>query len=153
MSYWPRPFIIAGLTEDERRPVGKGRMCRLPVWNSAIVPSTDIRSSETGAQNARGKNFQKFTCSNFCGFVFRGSYFRVLVMGHENCENLDLVKIFCYTVLKLITGVEMCEHWFESLEQFCDCLVQQKAPLLSHSLLYISTPVFLRRVWEWDYLW
>ena len=25
-SYWPRPFIVAGLTEDERCPVGKGRM-------------------------------------------------------------------------------------------------------------------------------
>ena len=24
-SYWPRPFIVAGLTEDERCPVGKGR--------------------------------------------------------------------------------------------------------------------------------
>ena len=24
-SYWPRPFIITELTEDERCPVGKGR--------------------------------------------------------------------------------------------------------------------------------
>ena len=24
-SYWPRPFIVAGLTEDKRCPVGKGR--------------------------------------------------------------------------------------------------------------------------------
>ena len=32
----------------------------LPVWNSAIVPSSDVRSSETSAQNARGKNLQKF---------------------------------------------------------------------------------------------
>ena len=39
-------------------------------------------------------------CSNFHGFVFRGSYFHVLVVGRENHENLDLTKISCYTVLK-----------------------------------------------------
>ena len=38
----------------------------------------------------------KFMCSN----LFRGSYFRVLVVGHENRENLDLAKISRYTVLK-----------------------------------------------------
>ena len=54
---------------------------------------SNVRSSETSAQNARGKNFQKFTCSNF-----RGSYFRVLVVGRENRENLDLAKISRYTV-------------------------------------------------------
>ena len=32
--------------------------------------------------------------------LFRGSYFRVLVVGHENRENLDLVKISRYTVPK-----------------------------------------------------
>ena len=39
------------------------------------MPSSDVRSSETSAQNARGKNFQKFTCSNFRGFVFLFSRF------------------------------------------------------------------------------
>ena len=63
------------------------------------MPSSDVRSSETSAQNVRGKNFQKFMCSNFHGFVFRGSYFRVLVVGRENRENLDLAKISRYTVL------------------------------------------------------
>ena len=63
------------------------------------MPLSDVRSSETSTQNARGKNFQKFTCSNFRGFVFRGfvfrgSYFHVLVVGRENRENLDLAKIF-----------------------------------------------------------
>ena len=62
------------------------------------MPSSDIRSSETSAQNARGKNFQKFTCSNFHGFVFRGSYFCVLVVGCENRENLDLAKISRYMI-------------------------------------------------------
>ena len=65
------------------------------------MPSSDVRSSETSAQSARGKNFQKFTCSNFRSFVFRGFYFRVLVVGRENCENhenLDLAKISRYTV-------------------------------------------------------
>ena len=47
------------------------------VWNSAVVPLSDIRLSETSAQNAWGKNFQKFTCSNFCSFVFCGSYSHV----------------------------------------------------------------------------
>ena len=36
---------------------------------------------------------QKFTRSN----LFRHSYFRVLIVGHENCENLNLAKISCYT--------------------------------------------------------
>ena len=57
------------------------------------MPSSDVRSSETSAQNAQDKNFQKFTCSNF-----RGSYFRVLVVGRAICENLDLAKISRYTV-------------------------------------------------------
>ena len=61
------------------------------------MPSSDVRSSETSAQNARGKNFQKFTCSNFRGFVFRSSYFSVLVVSRENRENLDLTKISRYT--------------------------------------------------------
>ena len=62
------------------------------------MPSSDVRSSKTSAQNARGKNFQKFTCSNFCGFIFRGFYFRILVVGCENRENSDLTKISRYTV-------------------------------------------------------
>ena len=28
----------------------------------------------------------------FSGFLFRSSYFHVLVMGRENCENLDLAR-------------------------------------------------------------
>ena len=35
----------------------------------------------------------------FSRFIFRGSYFRVLVVGRENRENLDLAKISRYTVL------------------------------------------------------
>ena len=35
----------------------------------------------------------KFLC-----FLFRDSHFRVLVLGRENLENLDLTKISCYTV-------------------------------------------------------
>ena len=61
-----------------------------------MVPSSDVRSSETSAQNVQGKNFQKFTCSNFHGFVFHGPYFHVLVVG---CENLDLAKISRYTAM------------------------------------------------------
>ena len=62
------------------------------------MPLSDVRSSKTSAPNARGKYFQKFTCSNFLSFGFRGSYFRVLVVGCENRENLDLSKISHYTV-------------------------------------------------------
>ena len=39
--------------------------------------------------------------SNFRGFVFRSSYFRVLVMGRESRKNLDLVKIPRYAVTAL----------------------------------------------------
>ena len=68
-----------------------------------MLPS-DVRSSEASAQNARCKNFQKFTCSNFRGFLFRGSYFRISVMGREYCENLDLAKISRYTVGSGVVG-------------------------------------------------
>ena len=68
------------------------------------MPLSDVRSSETSTQNAWGKNFQKFTCSNFRGFVFCGSYFRILVEGRENHANLDLAKISRYAVIK----VESC---------------------------------------------
>ena len=65
------------------------------------MPSSDVRSNETSAQNAQGKNFQKFTCLNFRGFVFRDSYFRVLVVGRENRKNLDLAKNFpLYGIVK-----------------------------------------------------
>ena len=32
-------------------------------------------------------------------FIFRGFYFRILVVGRENRENLDLAKISRYTVI------------------------------------------------------
>ena len=63
--------------------------------------SAVVRSGETIAHKTHMQKFpqvqmftQKFTCSN----LFCGSYFRVLVVGHKNRENLDLVKISRYTV-------------------------------------------------------
>ena len=41
-------------------------------------------------------------CSNFRGFAFRGSDFRVLVVGRKNRENLDLAKISRYTVVNFV---------------------------------------------------
>ena len=70
--------------------------------------SAIVRPSETSAQNAQGKNFQKFTCSNFRGFVFCGSYFRVLFVGRENRENLDLAKISRYTVIMRFFVCNQC---------------------------------------------
>ena len=45
-------------------------------------------------------NLKIFTTKflNFHGLNFRGFYFRVSVVGRENRENLDLAKIFRYTV-------------------------------------------------------
>ena len=40
-------------------------------------------------------------CSNF-----RGPYFHVLVVGCENRENLDLAKIFRYTVFLVADAVK-----------------------------------------------
>ena len=70
------------------------------------MPSSDVRSSETSAQNTQiffGKNFQKFVCSNFRSFVFRGSYFRVLIVGRKNRKNLDLAKISRYMVREMMS--------------------------------------------------
>ena len=49
-SYWPCPFIVAGLTKDKRSPVEEGRMSAvgLKYQYSAIA-----RLSKTSAQNAR----------------------------------------------------------------------------------------------------
>ena len=51
------------------------------------------------------ENFHEFKSScvqifpvHISRFLFRGSYFRVLVVGGENRENLDLAKISGYTV-------------------------------------------------------
>ena len=74
----------------------------LPVLDSDTVPSSDrARLIDYSAQNARVK---VSTSSNVHSKVhvfsfsrlFRGSYFRVLVVGHEN---LDLAKISRYTVI------------------------------------------------------
>ena len=96
-SYWPHPFIIAGLTEDERSPVEEVRR-RLTVWNSNTVPSSDRARL---AHKHRCENFHKFKSFHmfkFSQFLFCDSYFRVLVVGHKNCDNLDLAKISRYTV-------------------------------------------------------
>ena len=51
VSYWPCPFIIAGLMDDERRPVGEGRTLSVSLKRYSAI----VRSSETSAQNARVK--------------------------------------------------------------------------------------------------
>ena len=43
--------------------------------------------------------FMRFPCKTK---RFSGSYFRVLVVGRENRENLDLAKISRYTVFQLL---------------------------------------------------
>ena len=45
-------------------------------------------------------NLKIFTTKflNFRGLNFHGFYFRVSVVGRKNRENLDLAKIFRYTV-------------------------------------------------------
>ena len=77
------------------------------------MPLSDVRSSETTAQNTRGKNFQKFTCSNFRGFVFHGSYFRVLVVGHENFPlyGTTLCILVCWAVFMVLHYVS----WYVGL--------------------------------------
>ena len=68
-----------------------------------ITLQCHLQTSETSAQNARGKNFQKFTCSNFCSFTVR-----VLVMGRENFplygrqpRSQALPRLACMTYLCL----------------------------------------------------
>ena len=39
-----------------------------------------------------------------CPILFRGSYFHVLVMGHENRKNLDLAKISRYMVVRCFSA-------------------------------------------------
>ena len=58
------------------------------------MPSSDIRLSETSTQNTRGKNFQKFTCLNFHGFVFHGSYFRVFGRGSRKSRKFGARENF-----------------------------------------------------------
>ena len=53
-------------------------------------------------------------CSNFRGFVIRSSYFHVLVVGRQNRENLDLVKISRYTACQFVLLLmdESCNYKF-----------------------------------------
>ena len=60
------------------------------------MPSSDVKSSKTSAQNARVKLSKSSRVQIFAAFVFRGSYFHVLVVGCENRENLDLANISRY---------------------------------------------------------
>ena len=72
--------------------------------------STVVRSTETSTQNTSVKKkkmcSKKFTqkFAKFLLFLFCGSYFCVLVVGRENRENLDLMKISLYTVYGTTVG-------------------------------------------------
>ena len=126
----------------------------LPVWNSAIVPSSDVRLSETSVQNARGKNFQKFMCSNFRGFVFRGSNFHVLVVGCKNHENLDLAKISCYTVNVYITSIKGGAHTCFIGVWILDTSVQHVwAPPLAEVLHYSALDAVMCLKTQWNSVW
>ena len=59
--------------------------------------SAIVRSSKTSAQNACVKIFAN-VCTKVHVFKFSWFLFCVLVMGCENCENLDLAKISRYAV-------------------------------------------------------
>ena len=67
-----------------------------------------VRSSETSAQKAHVRVFMspkvhaKVYVFKLPWFFFRGSYFWVLVVGHENRENLDFAKISRYTINLLL---------------------------------------------------
>ena len=69
---------------------------------------TSSAGSKTSAHNARvkisasSKVHAKVYVFKFSRFLFRGSYFRVLVVGRENRENLDLTKISRYTAHKAL---------------------------------------------------
>ena len=62
--------------------------------------SAIVRLSETTAQNAHVK-LSTSSKVKFSQFVFRGLYFRVLVVGRKNRENLDLTKISRITVWEI----------------------------------------------------
>ena len=123
--------------------MGKGRTLSAGLYTcNTIVPSSDVRSSETSAQNARGKNFQKFTCLNFRGFVFHGSYFHILVVGRENRENLDLAKISCYMVLASCSGLIGKEKWPGNEATCIHIHYVYSDPHLRHVDVTLSLPVF-----------
>ena len=90
-GYWPHPFIVAWLTEDQRCPMGEGRTSSAGLKQ----PSPDR------AGLAHKTHVWKFPKVHVFKF-FRGSYFRVFVVGRENRENLDLAKISRYTVASIL---------------------------------------------------
>ena len=77
-GYWPRPFIITRLTEDERWE-RVGPCLRFELCNRHTSDRARLAYKTHGV-----KIFQKFMCSNFRSFIFHGSYFRILVVGCEN---------------------------------------------------------------------
>ena len=95
---------------------------------------------------------QKFTRSN----LFRGSYFHILIVGHKNCENLDLAKISRYTVwenhvtyFKQRTYILVlwchCENHSPNVHSLPSCLISDC--IVTHFGHWIVFGCVLQRSW------
>ena len=79
-SYWPRPFIVAGLTEDERSPVRDGRMsseiamqCRRQIERDHSAQNARAKISTSPNVHAKVHVFKfisRFLFSRFGTFLF-----------------------------------------------------------------------------------
>ena len=110
-GYWPCPFIVPELTEDERCPVGEGKMSSAGLKQPSSDQARLVHKTNVWKIPQVEKFMQKFTCSNF-----HCSYFCVFVMGRENRKNLDLAKISRYTVAVsqlLIIPTHMMRYWLK----------------------------------------
>ena len=102
-SLLPRPLL--GWLSPQ--PESCWRFWRLLLTGSASV-CTRRSSSEPGTRLVRlvhKTHVWKIFTTKFQLFKFRGLYFRVSVVGHENRENLELAKISRYTV-PMMEGTE-----------------------------------------------
>ena len=93
-------------------------------------------------------------CSNFLRFLFCDSYFRVLVLGFENLENLDLTKISCYTVPQqdkqsftylptLLLGQSTLNDQEKTTGQQLLCILSYVRLELSSLYMYVQRPTYM----------
>ena len=92
VGYWSHPFIVTGLTEDERWP-----------WDMVGTLSAGLKQPSSDRAGLVHKTHVKLSTSSKVHtkvhvFKFSLFIFRIFVVGHENRENLDPAKISCYTV-------------------------------------------------------
>ena len=81
--------------------------------------------------------------------LFRGSYFRVLVVCRENRENLDLAKIFRYTVYELNSHFKLIFIIIPFYNYMHTFLLKMPCKTTSDLVYHVKQSKILSVGWPW----